>query len=197
MTAEWTTADYAFIVSLCSAAVSLLALGWNVWSHFIFPKPRVKVTANTAFFDPLNSVAVLAHRNGALPSMWKRDHLEFPSIAVSVVNLGPGAIILNAVVARKSKLVDRSIWGTAMLNPYNNYPSDLSTNGPHSSGIPKKLEIGEHFTAYLALENDWFTEEKFVKFGFVDTIGRNHFCSAADVRALRRYSAKENKADKQ
>src|ERR1700716_2639944 len=39
-----TTADWALVISLCSAAISLAALAWNIWAKFIFPKPTVRVS---------------------------------------------------------------------------------------------------------------------------------------------------------
>jgi hypothetical protein len=41
-----TTADWALVISLCSAVVSLAGFVWNVWSKFIYPKPRVQVSFN-------------------------------------------------------------------------------------------------------------------------------------------------------
>ena len=191
--AEWSIAQIALIMSGLSLLLSFAAFVWSVWSHFIFPKPRLSVSAHTAFFDKSNSVAIFEHADGSLPSMWNRDRVEFPSLALSVINHGPGNATLNAAIARKSKLDDRSVWGTATLNPYNNYPSDMGTNGPHSGGLPKTLEPGEEFIAYFILKASWFTEHKFVKFGFLDTMKRKHFCSVDDLRALRRSVAREEK----
>jgi hypothetical protein len=39
-----TTADWAFVISLCSVAISLAAFVWNIWSKFIFPKAQVHVS---------------------------------------------------------------------------------------------------------------------------------------------------------
>jgi hypothetical protein len=38
------TADWALVISLCSAGVSLASFIWNVWSKFIYPKPVVQVS---------------------------------------------------------------------------------------------------------------------------------------------------------
>lgn len=57
----WTTADYALIVSLCSAGISLISLGWNIWSKFIFPRGALKIStilapgrANTYIIEAVN-----------------------------------------------------------------------------------------------------------------------------------------------
>jgi hypothetical protein len=39
-----TTADWALVISLLSAATSLAGFIWSVWSKFIYPKPRVRVS---------------------------------------------------------------------------------------------------------------------------------------------------------
>jgi hypothetical protein len=35
---------WALVISICSAAVSLAGFVWNVWSKFIYPKPRVRIS---------------------------------------------------------------------------------------------------------------------------------------------------------
>jgi hypothetical protein len=37
------TADWAFVISIFSALIALASFVWNVWSKFIYPKPRVRV----------------------------------------------------------------------------------------------------------------------------------------------------------
>ena len=39
-----TVADWALVISICSAAVLLAGFVWNVWSKFIYPKPKVAVS---------------------------------------------------------------------------------------------------------------------------------------------------------
>jgi hypothetical protein len=35
-----TTADWALVISICSAIVSLASFVWNVWSKFVYPSRR-------------------------------------------------------------------------------------------------------------------------------------------------------------
>ena len=39
-----TTADWALIISLCSLLLAMAGFVWNVWSKFIYPKPKVRVS---------------------------------------------------------------------------------------------------------------------------------------------------------
>jgi len=39
-----TTADWALAISLGSLVIALAGFVWNVWSKFIFPKPKVQVS---------------------------------------------------------------------------------------------------------------------------------------------------------
>jgi hypothetical protein len=43
-----TTADYALIVRIFSATISLVGLGWTVSSGFIYPKGCIRVRFNVA-----------------------------------------------------------------------------------------------------------------------------------------------------
>ncbi len=39
-----TTADWALVISICSAFLALASFIWSVWSKFIYPKARVETT---------------------------------------------------------------------------------------------------------------------------------------------------------
>lgn len=43
MATAWTTADWAFVISICSAIISLISLAWTVWSKWLHPKPKIQV----------------------------------------------------------------------------------------------------------------------------------------------------------
>lgn len=38
-----TTADWALVVSFFSIAIAFASFIWNVWSKFIYPKPRLQL----------------------------------------------------------------------------------------------------------------------------------------------------------
>jgi hypothetical protein len=37
-------ADWALLISLLSLAISIAGFVWNVWSKFIFPKPKIDLS---------------------------------------------------------------------------------------------------------------------------------------------------------
>ena len=77
-----TTADYALIVSLASAAISLVALLWNVWQKYIYVKPNLQV----AF-----GVYRVSHPGGYGHG---RQLLN-----LTLTNMGPGPAILAVIPA--------------------------------------------------------------------------------------------------
>jgi hypothetical protein len=129
--APWTTADYALIVSICSAAVSLFSLAWNVWSKFIYPKPRVRVSF-------------------AVVNILQSDGFSDPFLSLTTVNHGPSETTLHNIIGRKSVRLRQ--WQYAIFKPLDTLPPlPPVTSGPFSGGLPKKLAVGESFSAYLAL----------------------------------------------
>lgn len=77
-----TTADYALIVSIFSAAISIAGFAWNVWSKFIFPKARIHVQLRFMY-------------------EMRFDGTEGQSfIEVNATNFGPGDVVLDRVILR-------------------------------------------------------------------------------------------------
>jgi hypothetical protein len=79
-----TTADWALLISICSAAISLAGFIWNVWSKFIYPKPRVDVS--------FNFMAVVSGGK-------KEDSV----LGLSATNMGPASVTLYCVIADGGK----------------------------------------------------------------------------------------------
>lgn len=173
-----TTGDWAFIISLCSFAVALSSFIWNVWSKFIYPKPKVRVSfaASTIFH----------------PGCADHGH-EFLSLAAT--NLGPGDVVIHSAILRSKKAKWWQEWkgwyrrvyrfDFGLLNPLEGFPTRMDhTVGPFSGGLPKKLTVGETFSSYFSRKVDWF-ENKVWGVGFSDSFGRNHWCSRQDVKKVR------------
>lgn len=79
----------------------------------------------------------------------------------------------------------RHRWQYGVLNPLHGFPAQIkSSQGPFSGGLPKKLDVGEEFSAYFPYDADTsiFSRERV---GFVDTYGRNHWCSRKHMRKAR------------
>jgi hypothetical protein len=174
---DMTTSDWALIISLCSFAVALSSFVWNVWSKFIYPKPKVRVTFQaTMIFHP-----------------GQRDHgQEF--FTLTATNLGPGEVTLHSAVARHYREGWWKNWRAffnrhyrrqyGILNPLEDFPRRFDhTIGPFSGGLPKKVSIGETFSSYFPRQVDWFHNRQF-RIGFSDSFGQNHWCSKRDVRKV-------------
>jgi hypothetical protein len=167
----WTTADYALIVSIASAAVSIASFVWNVWSKFIYPKPRIAVSIGfMSVIDQHGSASDLAEN----------------VISLSATNYGPGEATLYCAVAeqRRTKICKPGKQG--MLNTLENWPIDKEyTLGPFSGGLPKKVGVGEQFTVHLTPYHEHLAEDPIVRVGFHDTFGRKHWAPRKQVARVR------------
>lgn len=170
------TADYALLVSLLSLVVSLGSFVWNVWSKFIYPKGKVRVAfAMSILFD---------------------GDSKFDVISANAVNYGPSETTLHSIVCRSKKpwswwFFSRQ-WQYGLLNPLHNFPLQLEyTIGPFGGGLPKKLEVGESFTIYLAARHDALANDPIVDVGFCDVFGRYHWAPRYAVRRVREDALKK------
>lgn len=190
MNNSWTTADYALIISLFSLFFAFAGFVWNIWSKFIFPKPKVRVFASFSWFDPAAKMIVSRTRYGLPLEFSSHANLIHPSICISATNHGPGEVILTMPVASSSRFGVGNKENLATLNAYNDYPSDLKSRGPFSGGLPKSLQAGEQFSQYFPASPHWFDEPRLRLFGFVDSLGRCHFCNRANGREIRKLVTK-------
>lgn len=160
------TADWALAISLCSFLVSLAGFVWNVWSKFIYPKPKVRVSF---------TVNIMLDRNGTRPRF----------LSLSATNYGPGPVTLHSAVGRA-----RAAWMKKthfIMNPLHNFPQQMDfTVGPFSGGLPKKIEPGESFSAYFTLRHEALRDEPVIDVGFCDTFGRNHWAARKQVKQVRK-----------
>src|SRR5262249_18462678 len=158
------TADWALVISICSAAISLGALAWNVWSTFIFPKPRVRVSFSI---------------NRMVP-----DHQHIGKfLTLSATNEGPNKVILSYVAVRtRPDPKTGSRYG--VVNPLHNFPIQTNhTIGPFSGGLPKPLEVGDSFSAYFPYAAEkTFLADDLKQIGFFDTFHRHHWAPRRDLK---------------
>jgi len=163
-----TTADYALAISLCSLLIALSSFVWNVWSKFIFPKPRVNA-----------SVRIF--------SMFTADvGASNPHVALNFTNHGPGEVTLHVVCL----LYKKHLWSKpehAMLNPIHNFPFEpYQSLGPFSGGLPKKLLVGEGHTFRFPYEAESFLALPIFRIGATDTFGRYHWVKVSNLRHAQR-----------
>jgi hypothetical protein len=161
------TADWALVISLCSAGVSLASFIWNVWSKFIYPKPVVQVS-----FQMMRSIYPAQGVVGG------------QVLALIATNMGPAQVTLRTAICRRRKrfpfLKTRSFF---LLSPIPNYPQDTELSiGPFAGGLPKKLEVGEQFTAYFIPDHEGLAKGEAARIGFDDTFGTLHWAPRSHIR---------------
>jgi hypothetical protein len=178
-----TIADWAFIISVCSALVSLAGFVWNVWSKFIYPKPRVAVA--------LRFMTMFSASEESDDAFLSKS--ENNAVALSATNMGPIAVTLFSAVATKGRRgwLRRRPVKMGTLNPlphFPNYPGEFQiTAGPFAGGLPKKVEVGDHFTAYFIPDHEELAKDEIDRVGFSDTFGRIHWSPKADLLEARKY----------
>lgn len=143
-------------------AIALGSLVWNIWSKFIYPKPKARAYINLMSLMP--------------------NPKNLPKVAqFTITNYGPGFITAHSIYVRINNGWFKNK-GYAMLNPLSNYPASYTaSNGPFSGGLPKKLEEGEQFALYFPLSQEWINSNV-CDFGFSDTLGRTHWCNKGNSK---------------
>lgn len=166
-----TTADYALIISLFSATITLGNLIWNVWSKFIYPKPSLRIRA---------SVMSVIERG---------ERVDAPFVNLSMTNHGPGEIIIShAAVRIRQRGWKNSRW--ALINPMVDLQNRELPGGPFAGGLPKTISAGQSFSLYFPFEPGGWLVEPIACFGVQDTLDRYHWITRRDLRKLKaKYNA--------
>jgi hypothetical protein len=158
-----TTADWALVISICSAVVSLAGFVWNVWSKFIYPKPTVRVSfAMVQVLDP--------------------DSDDIPTVlSLSATNMGPGEVSLSkALIEHQEHFFQSKRFG--LLSTLDNYPLHQdTTRGYLGAGLPAKVAAGEQLTAYLVPAHEALAKGDYRRIGFTDSFGRSHWAPRQDI----------------
>lgn len=164
-----TTADWALTISLSSMVISLAGFVWNVWSKFIYPKPRLRVG--------------FGHFTYIVPG----EERGPSTLAISVTNFGPAEVTIKLAIGAKKR--DWSKWGRqqqGILNPIAD-PFKGIAAGPFGDGLlPRKLGVGEQAHFHLGVHKSFFQKDKLVAFGVMDTFDRKHWAPRQDVDSVRR-----------
>lgn len=156
------TADWAIILSLFSLLISIASFVWNVWSKFIYPKPRVGVS--------LQLMKVF----GSNPAQ--------RYVTLSFTNFGPGDVVINLAVAQPIKPWWRRRTPMGLLNPIDDLSQPDLPTGPYGGGLPKKLAIGESHILYFPYQADLFLKTALNRIGVHDSFRRCHWAPRRDFR---------------
>ncbi|QEP30301.1 hypothetical protein [Pukyongiella litopenaei] len=163
MSETWSTADYALIVSLGSATISLFSLGWNVWSKFIYPKPPVRMSIGTSM---------------ALGGQGKTvNHLE-------IQNLGFVPVRITQVFGEIEQRDRNGKKQICIPRFYTNWPID-SVGMAIGTGGPMLLEAGSAKNLYLVESPEDF--RSVTRFAAKDGFGRTHYVPKQKMTPFRKY----------
>ena len=162
-----TTGDWALTISLLSLFVALASFLWNVWSKFIYPKPKVRTT----FY--------IAERI-------EPGEPESPKfLSLTAINYGPGPVTLHSAITRNFRKGFQRKRRYGFLNPIHNLSIDENqSQGPFSGGLPKKIDVGETFSAYLPFKHNALRDGRIADVGFLDTFGRKHWAPRRQVQKV-------------
>jgi hypothetical protein len=170
---DMSTADWALVISLFSVVISLASFLWNVWSKFIYPKPKVGV-----------SLSMVTAFHPRAP----RDPDPVRALRLSATNMGPGEVTLqSALLMIWPRWFSDKSYG--LLNVLPRFPEstdyeaeyDGLGGGPFAGGFPKKIAVGETFSVYLVPDHETLARGNYHRVGFNDSFGRMHW---APVRAI-------------
>jgi hypothetical protein len=155
-----TTSDWALIISIFSLLIALAGFVWNIWSKFIYPKPRVRV-----------SLMIMK----VLQSQPKRRYLQ-----LVVINFGPDHIIIDCAIAMPTKPWYKRKIPLGMLNPIHDLSNPEAATGPFGGGLPKRLDPGEEFALYFPYDADMWLKEPLQAIGVHDSYRRSHWAPRRD-----------------
>lgn len=154
------TDQLALIVSVVSALIASLALGWNIYRDVVM-KPRLVV-----------SVAVVTILHDSLP--------ELPRfVNLTAVNHGPGTVTISSIIA-----MNTSIWHRMTRTVQYAYVTPDYAN-PYGGRIPAKLEPGGKVELLLPFDRDCVLGQMLSHVGVNDFYGRKHWASRASMKLAR------------
>ena len=165
MAGEWTTADYALIISICSFVVSLSGFVWNVRAKYLHPKPKI--------------VARLTVHTGD----WVASGVSHIA-EMEVVNLGPSDCVLVSVIRPTSKkrlFSSKMTWWSSQsksLNPIG------GTCLSKEHDWPRLLKAGEMCSVRVPVKESLPDKRPAFGLGVLDAFERRHMVSERQYQRL-------------
>ena len=155
------TAELAIIISVGSAAISAISLGWNIYRDVsLKPRAAVSVSKRNIFYL------------GSAPSP---DY-----ISIRATNHGPGQVTLNTLC-----LLNTSLWKKLWRDESHAVLCHDFTN-VHSSKLPVKLEVGETIELFVDYDKDCVLKYDFSNIGISDSFGKIHWAPKKQLSQLRK-----------
>jgi hypothetical protein len=151
-------AEIAIIISIFSALISGLSLGWNIYRDVIL-KAKVRVHFGIC------KVAL----QGITPS---------PTyISIAATNHGPGPVKLHMVNMKDTSLLKKIFRNEKFAVVLHDWQNPLSGQLPH------KLEVGEDFRLLFPYDTDCMLKNGWSHIGISDSFDRVHWASSRNVKA--------------
>lgn len=160
------TADYALIVSIFSAVLALVSLGWNIWSKFIYPTGRLRIA-----WQAITLVDQAA------------PHDRPRYLAMNITNHGPSETTIHSANGKFARpWPKRGQFG--LINPIHDLRMPELAMGPFAGGLPKKLAVGETFSLYFPFAADSFARDPIIRLGVSDVFGKFHGAPRRHIKAV-------------
>ena len=185
MAGNLTTADYALFISLFSLTLSLFGFIWNVWSKFIYPKPRVRINVALVLFDDAKQQLNFFPPGKNFLSRLENDFLSSPVLRIYASNSGPGEVKLGVPIAERGRPNGPRVEGYAQFGEFVKYPHMIQLSSKEA-GLDQSLKPSEDIAIYVPTSKEELVQLNPVRIGFFDSFGRKHFCRRSEVRHLRK-----------
>jgi hypothetical protein len=163
------TSDYALIVSIFSACIAIASFVWNVWSKWLYPKAKLRVS-----FAPI----VVHYGDG--PTEHQPRFLR-----LAMTNFGPTETMVTVTVLRFASKRPWQPGENAIVNPVTSIYTPEIAAGPFTGGLPKKLAVGENFDLFFPYDSE-FARLRMSRFGVIDSFGRFHGAPRKQLEAARK-----------
>lgn len=151
---------FALIVSIISALIASIALGWNIYRDVVL-KAKVVVSFSIVF---------IVH--DSLPH--RPQYMN-----ITGTNFGPGAVTLSSIVTRNAPL-----WRRLFRKVEYAYITPDYTN-TMSGRLPTKLEPGDKIELLLPYDAECLLSHDFTHVGLTDYYGRTHWATRRDMNKAR------------
>jgi len=149
------------MISVFSFGIACLSLGWNIYRDVMGLKARLKVK----FYI------------GKL--VWS-GHQQKTYVVMRATNFGPGELMCEMVCFKNRPLFVLSKKEYAQGIIIHDYTNSLSAQLPH------KLKFGETIMLLFEYKKDIFLKDPITHIGILDSFGREHYASSADVRRTKK-----------
>jgi hypothetical protein len=152
-----TTAEIAIIISIISAAIAGLSLGWNIYREVVL-KAKIKISFGIR--------TIIQYGNPVRPEY----------VNISATNHGPGSVNLSMVQMKDSswwRWLFRKEKYAAVIHDFKN---PLSGQLPHRLEVGEKIDLLFHYNGDCMLKNGWS------HIGISDYFGRTHWAESKQVK---------------